>query len=60
MGAPEDSLVAGVHTAVMDDVPEDTDVFYVLTRSPRIPEIIVTENIFYEIRIDGTIVRRRK
>lgn len=60
MPIPPDSAVAGVHTAVMDDKPEDTDVFYVLTRNPLLPEIIVTEHFLYEIRVDGTIEWRLK
>ena len=50
------TLAAGVHTHVLSDVPEDTDVFYVLTRKPSIPEMIGTSNKkLYEISPDGTI-----
>jgi hypothetical protein len=46
----------GYHTHVLSDVPEDTDVFYVLTRKPSIPEAIGTLNKkLYEISADGTI-----
>ncbi|MBI1741387.1 MAG: hypothetical protein HYR57_10985 [Candidatus Koribacter versatilis] len=46
----------GVHTHVLSDVPEDTDVFYVLTRKPSMPEMIGTTNKkLYEISPDGTI-----
>jgi len=44
--------VSGVHTDVRDNVPEDSDVFFVLTRMPRIPEIVATEVFVY--RIDAT------
>ncbi|MCP9495997.1 MAG: hypothetical protein MSG64_16235 [Pyrinomonadaceae bacterium MAG19_C2-C3] len=30
------------HTAVLDDVPEDTDVFHVLVRTPRVPELVAS------------------
>ena len=50
------TLAAGVHTHILSDVPEDTDVFYVLTRKPSIPEMIGTRNKkLYEISTDGTI-----
>jgi hypothetical protein len=48
--------VAGVHTHILSDVPEDTDVFHVLTRRPSRPEFIGTQNKkMYEISVDGTI-----
>jgi hypothetical protein len=50
----------GVHTHVLSDVPEDTDVFYVLTRKPSIPEMVGTKNKkLYEISVDGTIRERK-
>ena len=52
---PPTGAVAGVHTAIVDDVPEDTDVFYVVTRSYRLPEVVVTEHYEYHIHTDGTI-----
>jgi hypothetical protein len=46
----------GVHNHVLSDVPEDTDVFHVLTRQPSQPEFIGTRNKkLYEISPDGTI-----
>lgn len=45
----------GFHTAILDDVPEDTDVFHVLAREPKIPELVVTQKFVYQIAIDGTI-----
>jgi hypothetical protein len=47
--------VAGTHAAVLDDVPEDTDVFHVLVREPGIPEYIVTNAFLYRVDPDGTI-----
>jgi len=48
--------VAGFHTHVLSDVPEDTDVFYVLSRQPPQPEYIGTMNKkLYVISADGTI-----
>ncbi len=46
---------AGYHTAIMDQVPEDSDVFYVLTRKPSVPEWIATELFVYYIERDGKI-----
>ena len=47
----------GWHTHILSDAPEDTDVFYVLTRKPTVPEAIGTRNgKMYKIQIDGTIV----
>jgi hypothetical protein len=47
---------AGYHTHVLSDVPEDTDVFQVLTRQPPQPEYIGTMNKkLYVISPDGTI-----
>jgi hypothetical protein len=46
----------GYHTHVLSDVPEDTDVFFVLTRQPSEPEFIGMKNKkVYEISPDGTI-----
>lgn len=48
---------AGWHTHVLTDVPEDTDVFYVLTRRPSIPEYIGTrDKTIYVVKEDGTIL----
>jgi hypothetical protein len=50
-------LAAGFHTHVLSNCPEDTDVFYVLTRKPSTPEYVGTmgKKIFV-IETDGTIV----
>jgi hypothetical protein len=46
---------AGYHTAVLDDIPEDTDVFHVLSRKPSMPEYVGTKKHVYRIEEDGTI-----
>jgi len=58
---PKGSTPAGgVHTHVLSDVPEDTDVFHVLTREPSQPEFIGTRNKkMYEISTDGSIRERK-
>lgn len=48
-------IVGGSHSHVLSDVPEDTDVFYVLTRKPSIPEFIGAGKRVYSILVDGTI-----
>lgn len=45
----------GYHTHVLSDVPEDTDVFLVLTRKPRVPEFVGAGPYMYTIAIDGRI-----
>jgi hypothetical protein len=50
-GSPELSS----HTAVLDDVPEDSDVFHVLTRVPPVPEMVLTPHFVYNIKTDGSI-----
>jgi hypothetical protein len=47
--------VGGFHSHVLSDVPEDTDVFYVLTRRPAMPEFVATRSHVYEIQVDGSI-----
>ena len=45
----------GMHTAILDDVPEDTDVFYVLTREPKIDERVITSSYVFTVHLDGSI-----
>ena len=48
---------AGIHTHVLSDVPEDSDVFLVLARKPSIPEYIGNmKKQIYVVATDGTIV----
>jgi hypothetical protein len=47
----------GFHTHILTDVPEDTDVFFVLTRNPPLPEFIGTKRGNYLINRDGLIAR---
>lgn len=48
-------LEAGYHTAVLDDRPEDTDVFLVLSRRPQVPEYVVSQSFYFRIDVDGQI-----
>ncbi|MCU0649033.1 MAG: hypothetical protein MUF00_13615 [Gemmatimonadaceae bacterium] len=48
-------LEYGTHTAVLDNIPEDTDVWHVLVREPKVPELIVTDAFIYRIDVDGRI-----
>jgi hypothetical protein len=45
----------GYHTAILDDIPEDTDVLHVLAREPKIPQLVVTPKFVYQIAVDGSI-----
>jgi hypothetical protein len=46
---------AGYHLHDVTDVPEDTDVFFVLNRKPPMPEIIGTSKQLYAIDKEGNI-----
>ncbi len=46
---------AGYHSHVLTNLPEDTDVFLVLSRQPRMPEYVAAGGHVFEIDIDGNI-----
>lgn len=46
---------SGMHSAIVADIVEDTDVFLVLARTPRIPEVVLTESFTCRIATDGTV-----
>ncbi len=48
-------LVAGFHSDVVEDIPQDTDVFLVLARKPQVPEYVNARGQRYYIRTDGSI-----
>jgi hypothetical protein len=48
-------VLAGYHSHVLSDLPEDTDVFHVLTRDPPLPEMVVTAHFMYRVDTDGSI-----
>ena len=52
--------VAGFHTHVLSDLPEDTDVFHVLTQDPPVPEFVGTPHFTYQVKTDGTIQIEQK
>ncbi len=47
--------MGGIHTHVLDETPEDTDVFHVLTRKPPVPEMILTKQFVFQVDPDGSI-----
>jgi hypothetical protein len=47
--------MAGIHTHVLSETPEDTDVFHVLTRKPKMPEFISTEHFMFLVEVFGSI-----
>jgi hypothetical protein len=49
------NIEAGTHTAILDNIPEDTDVFHVLTRRPSVPEYVMTDAFLYSISPKGNI-----
>ena len=55
--AYDKKAVAGYHVHVLTLSPEDSDVFFVLSRRPSIPEYIGTQDKkIYVIQTDGTIL----
>ena len=52
---PNSSIVGGAHSHVLSDVPEDTDVLYVLNRKPSLPEYIGTAKGVFFVHTDGAI-----
>jgi hypothetical protein len=52
---PDQQVEIFTHAAILDNVPEDTDVFAVLARTPHAPELIVTDAFVYRIELDGSI-----
>lgn len=52
---PGETVLLHVHTTVLDDIPEDTDVFHVLARQPAVPEMVTTNRFIFRIETDGTI-----
>ncbi len=49
-------MQAGFHTAVVAEIPEDTDVYHVLSRTPKVPEYVATDHFIYRIDTDGKII----
>jgi hypothetical protein len=56
---PGAGQVSGYHTHVLTDVPEDTDVLYVLNRKPSLPEYVGAGDRTFVIHPDGTIERTK-
>jgi hypothetical protein len=52
---PGEKVAAGFRTVVVDDVPQDTDVFHVLVRKPPLADMIDARGHLYLIHTDGTI-----
>jgi hypothetical protein len=52
---PGTKLAAGFHTHVLSDVPEDSDVFCVLSRKPSMPEYVGSKTAVYVVNTDGSI-----
>jgi hypothetical protein len=48
-------VAGGIHTHVLDDTPEDTDVFHVLTRKPAVPEMVMTKQFVFQVDPDGSV-----
>ena len=53
---PNIKPITGYHTAILDDIPEDSDVFHVLTRNLNLPGLVVSKKFVYRITPDGAII----
>lgn len=51
----EGDRLVGLHNHILDDVPEDTDVFFTITRKPSAPEMVITWEYAYWVTPDGRI-----
>jgi hypothetical protein len=51
----EARLAVGRYRTALRDEPEDSDVFHVLVRHPRAPQVVVTRHFQYLIGVDGSI-----
>jgi len=45
----------GFHSDIFGDIPEDTDVFLVLARQPKVPEYVVARGKMFVVAVDGSI-----
>ncbi len=48
-------FAGGYHVHVLSDLPEDTDVLLVLTRTPRVPEMVAAGAYMFTIDVNGKI-----
>jgi hypothetical protein len=53
-----EEVKGGYHVHVLSDLPEDTDVMFVLTRKPPMPEIVLAGGSLYAIDVHGVITVR--
>jgi hypothetical protein len=53
-----EEVKGGYHVHVLSDLPEDTDVMFVLTRKPLMPEIVLAGGSLYAIDVHGAITVR--
>ncbi len=49
------AIVASLHTHILSDTPEDTDVFQVLIRQPSIPDYVLTPHFMYKVETNGVV-----
>lgn len=50
-----ETVAGGYHVHVLSDLPEDTDVMFVLTRKPSMPEMVLAGAWVYAIDVHGAI-----
>ncbi len=53
-----EAVAGGYHVHVLTDLPEDTDVMFVLTRKPLMPEVVLAGGNLYAIDVHGVITVR--
>jgi hypothetical protein len=49
-------MESGYHTDIFSDIPVDTDVFFVLSRKPLVPDVVIARGHVFTIQTDGSIV----
>jgi len=52
----QNGLAFGFHTHVLSDFPEDSDVFYALSRKAAQGDLIATKKYFYQVLPDGKLI----
>jgi len=57
---PKQEAVAGIHSHILSDVPEDTDILYVLHRRPSMPEYVGAGKRVFVVNTDGAIRVEKK
>jgi hypothetical protein len=50
------TTTSAYHTDIFSDIPVDTDVFFVLSKKPLVPDVVVARGHVFTIQTDGSII----